>query len=174
LTIKSDTNVSFDDIEIMNGHTTSVGTVLDAINDKEYKVTARLTVDPDLRRFPFDRHSVPIDIEPKLKNEQEMVLVIDQANTGRDPEANMPGWEITTTNSDITNKTYVPGEIEYSRAVFAYGIERDAASTVLEFFLPIMLIIVVALSSLMIKVFVSARAERLDVPGRGPHPLAGG
>jgi hypothetical protein len=35
---------------------------------------------------------------------------------------------------------------------FNYGIQRDTASTVLKFFLPIMLIIIVSLSSLMMKV----------------------
>jgi hypothetical protein len=152
LTLRSDANVSFEDIEIMNGRATSVDTILDAANEKEYRITAELTADPDLRRFPFDRHTIPIEIEPKLKNEGEMVLVIDQRNSGIDSEADLPGWEMTSTSTAITNRSYIPGEVPYSRAVFGYGIERDAASTVLKFFLPIMLIIVVALSSLMIKV----------------------
>jgi hypothetical protein len=52
----------------------------------------------------------------------------------------------------VTNTTYVAGEVPYSRAVFDVGIERATASTVLKFFLPIMLIIIVSLSSLMMKV----------------------
>ena len=40
----------------------------------------------------------------------------------------------------------------YSRAVFSYGIERDTASTLLKFFLPISLIIIVSLASLLMKV----------------------
>jgi hypothetical protein len=152
LTLRSDTNVSFNDIEIMNGHATSVDTILDSPNNKEYKIVATLTVDPDLHRFPFDLHTAPIEIEPKLQNEKQMAFVIDQTNSGLDTEANLPGWELAGTSTAITNKTYIPGEIPYSRAVFEFGIERDAASTILKFFLPIMLIIVVALSSLMIKI----------------------
>lgn len=152
LSITSESNVSLDDIEIMNGHATLVDTVLDNTNQKEYKITATLTADPDLRRFPFDRHIIPIQLEPKLKNEKQMMLSIDQGNSGLDSEADLPGWQLTSTSSAITNKTYIPGEVPYSRAVFSYGIERDSASTVLKFFLPIMLIIIVALSSLMIKV----------------------
>ncbi len=64
----------------------------------------------------------------------------------------MPGWELTGTSSLVTNKTYVAGEVPYSRAVFNFGIRRDDASTILKFFLPIMLIIIVSLSSLMMKV----------------------
>jgi hypothetical protein len=151
LTIRSESNVSLGDIDLMNGQITSVDVIRDVVNYKEYRITAALTANPDLRRFPFDRHIIPIDIEPKIKNEQEMVLVINQGNSGLDPEADLPGWGIAEAGTAITNKSYIPGEIPYSRAVFNYAIERDVASTVSKFFLPIMLIITVALSSLMIK-----------------------
>ena len=152
LTLVSDRNVSIDDIEIMNGQALSVETIRDYINEKEYRITAELTVDPDLHRFPFDRTIITVEIEPKLMNKLEMVLVIDQANSGIDSEADLPGWGLAGTSSDIINKTYLPGEVPYTRAVFGFEIVRDAISTVLKFFLPIILIIAVALSSLMLKI----------------------
>ncbi|HEY3419179.1 MAG TPA: hypothetical protein VGK23_01330 [Methanomassiliicoccales archaeon] len=152
LTLRSDTNVTIDDIDIINGHATSVETILNQTNMKEYRIIADLTADPDLRRFPFDRHIIPIEIEPRYKNEQQMVLIVGQVDTGLDSDAGLPGWELKNGSSAIVNKTYIPGEIPFSRAVFTFGIERDATSTILKFFLPIMLIIVVALSSLMIKI----------------------
>jgi hypothetical protein len=152
LTLISDSNVSLDDIEIMNGHATSVDTIIDNIGEKEYLITATMTVDPDLRMFPFDRHTIPLELEPKLLNENAMILVIDQSNSGLNSESNLPGWEIIGTSSSITNRSYLAGEVPYSRAVFSIDLERDATSTLLKFFLPIMLIIVVALSSLMIKI----------------------
>ena len=152
LTLSSDAPVSYDDFEIMNGHATSVDTILDNPDEKEYRIVASLTADPDLRRYPFDRHLLPVEIEPKFENERNMVLVIDPANTSLDPEADLPGWEFTGTSSAIVNKSYVSEGVPYSRAVFDFGIGRDAASTLLKFFLPIMLIIIVSLSSLMMKV----------------------
>jgi hypothetical protein len=152
LTLTSDSPVSINDIEIMNGHATSVDTIIDTPQEKEYRIVADLTANPDLRRYPFDKHQLPIEIEPKLRTEREMVFVIDPANTGIDPEADLPGWTYTAANAVVTNKTYVAGEVPYSRAVFDVGIERATASTVLKFFLPIMLIIIVSLSSLMMKV----------------------
>jgi len=152
VTLTSDTPVSINDLEIMNGHATSVDTIIDTPNEKEYRIVAILTADPDLRRYPLDRHTLPVEFEPKLKNEREMVLVIDQANSGLDPEAELPGWEVTGTSAAVTNKSYVSEEIPYSRAVFDYGIARNVASTILKFFLPIMLIIIVSLSSLMMKI----------------------
>jgi len=152
LTFKSDTPVSIDDFEIINGHATSVDTIVDTPREKEYRINAALTADPDLLLYPFDRHILPIEIEPKFKNEREMVFVVDTADSGVDADADLPGWTFTGTGSAIVNKTYVSGEVPYSRAVFDYGITRDAASTILKFFLPIMLIIIVSLSSLMMKV----------------------
>jgi hypothetical protein len=152
LTLTSDANISINDIEIMNGHATSMDTIVDTPYKKEYRIDAALTADPDLRRYPFDRHTLPIIIEPRLKDEREMVLVIDPANTGLDSEADLPGWQFTGTSSAVTNRSYVEGEVPYSRAVFNYSIGRDAASTILKFFLPIMLIIIVSLSSLMMKI----------------------
>lgn len=152
LDLKSDSPVSLSDIEIMNGHATSVDTIMDTPQEKEYRIDAALTADPDLRLYPFDRHTLPIILEPKLKNEKEMIFAIDQENSGLDSEADLPGWQFTGTGSAITNRSYVPGEVPFSRAVFNYRIGRDAASTLLKFFLPILLIIIVSLSSLMMKI----------------------
>jgi hypothetical protein len=152
LHLKSDTPVSFADFELMNGMTTSVTTINDTPYEKEYRIVAILTSEPDLRRYPFDRHTLLIKFEPKFKNEQEMVFVIDRSFSGLDPEADIPGWTLTGTSAVITNKSYVTDEVPFSRAVFAYGVVRESASTFLKFFLPIMLIIIVSLTSLMMKV----------------------
>jgi len=152
LNLVSDSNVSIDDFEIMNGHITSIDTIADTPKEKNYRVFATMTADPDLRLYPFDKHTLPIIIEPKVFTEKDMIFVIDNNNTGLDTEANLPGWELTGTDARITNQTYVADEVPYSRAVFSYGIERDVASTILKFFLPISLINIVSLASLLMKV----------------------
>jgi hypothetical protein len=148
---KSDMPVSINDFELMNGMITSVSTIKDTPNEKEYRVIAVLTVEPDLSRYPFDRHTLPIRFEPKLRNEQEMVISIDPVTSGVSREADLPGWTFSDTGFYVTNNSYLPGEIPYSRAVFDYGIVRDATSTILKFFLPLMLIVIVSLSSLLMK-----------------------
>jgi len=152
LNIDSDANVSLDDFELMNGHTTSIDTIINTPEEKNYRIFAVMTANPDLRLFPFDKHTLPILIEPKIYTERDMVFVIDENNTGLDSEANIPGWTITGMNALVTNKTYEAGEIPYSRAVFDYSIERDVESTILKFFLPISLIVIVSLASLLMKV----------------------
>jgi hypothetical protein len=152
LNLRSDANISINDIEFMNGHVSSVDTVVDTPLEKNYRVYATMTADPDLRLYPFDNHTLPIIIEPKVLTENEMTLVIDENNTGLDTEANLPGWTMTGMSTQVTNRTYVEGETPYSRAVFNFGITRDTPSTVLKFFLPITLIIIVSLASLLMKV----------------------
>jgi len=152
LNLKSDTPVSIKDFELMNGMINSVSTVKDTPHEKEYRIVAVLTTEPDLSRYPFDRHTLPIRIEPVSRNEREMILVTDPATSGLDPEADLPGWTLTGTGSLVTNNSYLPGEIPYSRAVFTYGVVRDTTSTILKFFLPLMLIMIVSLSSLMMKI----------------------
>jgi hypothetical protein len=152
LELKSDNPISIDDIELMNGDISSVSILRDTPDAKEYRVVAIMTAEPDLSRYPFDHQRLNIKIEPKHKNEHEMVLVIDPSTSGLSREADLPGWSFTGSDYSVMNTTYLPGEVPYSRVVFDYGITRDATPTLLKFFLPIMLIILVSLSSLVMKV----------------------
>jgi len=151
LTLQSDIPVTIDDFEIMNGHVTSQETILDTPYVKEYRIAATVTVDPDLRRYPFDVHTLPVILEPKLKNEQAMVVFINETVSGVGPDVDLPGWRFAGTRFFTSNQSYIPDEIPYSRAVFSYTINRDVASTILKSFLPFMLIIIVSLFSLLIK-----------------------
>ncbi len=151
LTLSSGSPVSIDDFDIVNGHATSVNTLLDTPNEKSYRIFASMTADPDLHRYPFDRHTLPIEIEPKIKDESSMVLVVHRNSTGLEPEVDLPGWQLTGGKSVITSKLYDAEAIPYSRAIFSYDARRDTTSIVLKFFLPILLLLIVSLSSLMIK-----------------------
>ena len=66
-----------------------------------------MTANPDLRRYPFDNHTLPIIIEPKVLTEKDMVFVIDDTNTGLNSEADLPGWTLTGMDARVTNQTYV-------------------------------------------------------------------
>lgn len=151
LTLESDSPVSINDFDIVNGQITSVDPLIDTPNEKSYRIFATATADPDIRLYPFDRHMLPIEIEPKLYDENRMVLVIQKDHTGLDPEADLPGWQIIEDNSRTISKSYNTGVTPYSRAAFNYGTTRDTTSTLLKFFLPILIIVIISLSSLMIR-----------------------
>jgi hypothetical protein len=152
LTLDSDFPVAIDDLDLINGQINSVTTIRDSPLSKEYRVIAVLVSEPDLSRYPFDRHTLVIKLEPRNKTEKEMLLAIGTAETGLYKDADLPGRQFTRTRAYTTNESYIPGETPYSRAVFTFGIERDTISTILKFFLPLMLIVIVSLSSLLMKV----------------------
>jgi hypothetical protein len=154
---KNDNNISINDFAVTNGQITSVDTLINTPTEKYYRIYATLTADPDLGLYPFDRHILPIEVEPKRYNESQLVLVADSRMTGIDPGADLPGWQFGDIHSRIINETYDWHEESFSpqvfdRAVFEYEIQRNAVSTSLKFFLPMFLIIIVSLSSLMMKV----------------------
>ncbi len=163
--------MTIDDFEIMNGHVTPQETILDTPYVKKYRIAATVTVDPDLRRYPFNVHTLPVILEPKLKNEQAMVVFINETVSGVGPDVDLPGWRFTDTRFFTSNQSYIPDEIPYSRAVFSYTINRDVALTILKSFFALhahhhCLALFASDQSL-----VTIVAERLDVPWRDPYPL---
>ena len=152
VSFKSDSPVNISDFEMINGHASTIGTLIDTPEKKYYRVFAQMSLDPDFHRYPFDRHVLQIIVEPKTRTEREIVLVIDEKETGLDPDASLPGWEFSDSRAFTTNHTYPGEDIPYSRAVFSISVTRDSFSTFLKFFLPVMLIIIVSLSSLMMRV----------------------
>ena len=151
LTLRSNSSVSIDDLEIVNGKASSIDTLLDKPHEKTYRLFALMTTYPDLRLYPFDHHQLPIMFEPKMRDINGMTLAIYQKETGLEPDFDLPGWNITESDSSVTSKSYESNETPYSRAVFRYAIKRDTTSTILKFFLPLLLILVISLSSLLMK-----------------------
>lgn len=151
VTLTSDRPINSTDFEMMNGHADTIGYLIDEPTKKYFRVFATLDTEPDFHRFPFDRHTLPVIVEPRLRNTSEMIIVIDKNATGLDTLASLPGWEFGDRHEYVMNHTYEGEEIPYSRAVFSYDITRDSLSTFLKFFLPVMLIVIVSLSSLLMK-----------------------
>ena len=151
LTLASDAPVSITDLEIVNGRTTSVDTLLDTPNEKSYRIFAAMNANPDLHRYPFDHHTLSIEIEPKLHDERSMILAVHKNSTGREPDVGIPGWQLAGENSRVISRSYDGDGAAYSRAVFSYSIQRDSTSTLLKFFIPILLLLAVTLVSLVMK-----------------------
>jgi len=51
----------------------------------------------DLRRFPFDRQLLRIEMEEAERDTASLVYVPDTANSSFDPEVNLSGWRILST-----------------------------------------------------------------------------
>jgi hypothetical protein len=152
VTLNSDRPVNTTDFEMMNGRADTIGLLVDTPQKKYFRVFASLDTDPDFHRFPFDRHELQIIVEPRVNDMSGMILVIDRNTTGLDPLASLPGWKFGAKRAYVMNHTYEGEEVPYSRVVYSDEITRDSFSTFLKFFLPVMLIVIVSLSSLLMKV----------------------
>ncbi|HWQ64701.1 MAG TPA: hypothetical protein VN429_09830 [Methanospirillum sp.] len=152
LHLKSDIPITINDIELMNGDIITADLTHNTPNDKYYRVHATVSTDLTLQNYPFDYETIRIEIEPKDLYENEAILAIDAIKTGIDPSEKIDGWSFVNISSEVDNQIF-PGDGEaYSRAVFNFTMKREALSTVLKFFLPIFLIVLVSLFSLLMKV----------------------
>jgi hypothetical protein len=91
--------------------------------------------DWDERNFPFDRHTLTIDLEEGVEDVHRFVYEPDTANSGVDPELQLPGgWRMTSTTLLGSTKTYdttfgdpdlpAGGSSEYSRLTLSIDLQR--------------------------------------------------
>ncbi|PWR72993.1 ligand-gated ion channel [Methanospirillum lacunae] len=152
LHLESDTPVTINDIELMNGDIISADLTHSTPNDKFYRVHATVSTDLTLQNYPFDYETIRIEIEPKDLYENEAIFVIDTIKTGIDPSEKIDGWSFVNVSSKVDSQIFPGDGAAYSRAVFNFTMKREALSNVLKFFLPIFLIVLVSLFSLLMKV----------------------
>ena len=60
----------------------------------------------NLRRFPFDRQLLRIEMEEAERDTASLVYVPDTANSSFDPEVNLSGWRILSTQLVTDSKQY--------------------------------------------------------------------
>ena len=60
----------------------------------------------DLRRFPFDRQLLRIEMEEAERDTTSLVYVPDSANSSFDPEVNLSGWRLLSTQLVTGSKPY--------------------------------------------------------------------
>ena len=115
-----------------------VAVLLDVGDDPlwtQRNVDGTFRYDWDERNFPFDRHTLTIDLEEGVEDVRGFVYEPDTANSGVDPELQLPGgWRMTGTTLVGSTKTYdttfgdpdlpAGGSSEYSRLTLSIDLER--------------------------------------------------
>jgi len=98
-------------------------------------VNGTFRYDWDERNFPFDRHTLSIEMEEGVEDVRQFVYEPDTANSGVDPELQLPGgWRMTGSTLAGSTKTYdttfgdpdLPpgGSSQYSRLTLSIDLER--------------------------------------------------
>jgi len=115
-----------------------VAVLLDVGDDPlwtQRNVDGTFRYDWDERNFPFDRHTLTIDLEEGVEDVHRFVYEPDTANSGIDPNLQLPGgWRMTGSTLVGSTKTYdttfgdpdlpAGGSSEYSRLTLSIDLER--------------------------------------------------
>ncbi len=109
--LKSDTPVSLNNIELVNGVILSEDLIHDTPNLKYYRIHAIVRTDLTLQDYPFDSETIRIEFEPKELNEDSNLLLIDLSKTGMDPNETIEGWILDRINTEITSELYPADEV---------------------------------------------------------------
>jgi hypothetical protein len=100
----------------------------------------------DLRRFPFDRQTLEIEIESFAWNVDQLVFVEDTAATGFSEEFEPPEWEIVGVRAEEKAVDVIRSSRPVSRLVLAIDIKREAGFYLWKVFLPLLLIVALSWS----------------------------
>lgn len=151
LSMKCDGNCNTGDFEFLNGRAASVDKIIDNPNEKFYRIQANLLKNLDLKNYPFDEHSLTIEIEDKEATKNDLIYKFDKESSGIDPSVIIVGWELKDWNGQVTDHFYQPYDETFSRFIFSINIKRVVLASVIKSFLPVFFMVFVGLLSLLLK-----------------------
>jgi hypothetical protein len=143
-------------LEFMNGRAQSTDKLIDTPTEKFYRIQANLMTNVDMRRYPWDAHSLPIILENSTRSKKEVVYIVDQKQQGIDPAVNFVGWDLRGYSTQVLDHEYkVYGE-SYSQYVYKIDIARLLFISSLKTFLPVLCFLLISFVSLLVTL------EKLD------------
>lgn len=125
---------------------------------QQFHVQGKFFAPLDLSDYPLDDHELPISIEDTNADDKNQVYVLDTSESGLDPGVRIPGWKIDgvrlfkgdhqyrTTFGETPKRT----DTTFARATFAIKINRPTNFFLLKLFLPLAIVILVAVSTLLV------------------------
>jgi hypothetical protein len=92
----------------------------------DLNVSLRVAADFDLRRFPFDRQLLELQIESFRWTEESLVWLAEAAGTGFSEDFEIPEWRIVRVGSRIETARALRSSNPFSRLVFEIEVKREA------------------------------------------------
>ena len=115
------------------------GTVAQSIN-----ISLPLSSHYDLRRFPFDRQTLELQLESYLWNRDQLQFVHDETISGFSAGISLPEWDIEAVSGHVTEIAVMRSNTPFSHYLLEIEISRKPGFYLWKVFLP--LIVIVALS----------------------------
>jgi hypothetical protein len=150
LSFSSDNQSDPGSFEFSNGRATSIDNSVDEPTDKFYRIQASLASNLNLSRYPFDRHSLRIELEDKEQTDRTQQYQVSLGDSGLDPAVSIAGWELDGWKAEVNDHYYAPYDTTFSRYVFSIQIHRSVMAAILKTILPALIIVLVGLLSLVL------------------------
>lgn len=108
----------------------------------EYRVRGDFIKTFDFARYPFEAHTLTVELEHKNLNASYLSFEADPTSNV-DDTVNVAGWEIGEFEASVTEHSY--GDEAYSRFVFSITLKRPVISSFIKSVLPIAVITTISL-----------------------------
>ncbi|MEM3774739.1 MAG: hypothetical protein QXX92_07055 [Candidatus Bathyarchaeia archaeon] len=113
----------------------------------EYRIKGDFIKTFDFTNYPFETHTLTIELEHKELDVSSLRYIADQ-NSTVDEAINIAGWEIGGYNATVTEHSY--GEETFSRFIFSIQLRRPMLSSFVKSVLPIIVITTISLLTFFI------------------------
>ncbi len=113
----------------------------------EYRIKGDFIKTFDFTNYPFETHTLTIELEHKELDTSSLCYVADQ-NSTIDEAVNIAGWEIAGYSAMETEHSY--GDETYSRFIFSIQLKRPMLSSFVKSVLPIIVITTISLLTFFI------------------------
>ncbi|MEM2105150.1 MAG: hypothetical protein QXV21_01605 [Candidatus Bathyarchaeia archaeon] len=132
------------DFEFVNGIPTTKYEVKanETLGYLEYRIKGDFMKIFDFSRYPYETHTLTVELEHKNLNASLLVFEADPTSTV-DEAVNVAGWEIGDFEQGVTEHSYI--DEKYSRFVFSITLKRPVISSFIKSFLPIAVITTISL-----------------------------
>jgi hypothetical protein len=114
----------------------SDGTVVHSLN-----ASVTLSTRFDLRRFPFDRHILELQVESYLWDRDHLQLIHDDTVSGFSENISIPEWRIESVNARVDEVDVLRSNVPFERYVLEIEVAREAGFYIWKVFLPLMVIV---------------------------------
>ncbi len=130
--------------ELVNGQATSVTVDANTSSYQEYRIVGTFTTGLDFSNFPFENHSLSIQVESRNMPSSQLTFVPDTAASGLDPSLSVVGWNLLGSSIQAAPHAYSSSQT-FSRLTFTVTIGRPGVQSFMANVFPIVLITLISL-----------------------------
>ena len=149
LSLTADKEMGTISLTFTNGKDVTETVIADTPTFKLYRYHGEFVSPVDLRRYPFDRQFLTIQLEDLRAGVDQLILEPYQERTSLDEGFTIAGWGVNSVGAKSYRHMYPSrfdrDDLYVSRYKFSLGIERFATSAAFSVFVPAYIIVLISL-----------------------------